>query len=73
MRNTYHIDKKTIEHSTVQATKGLSGNTKKGILMLKRRYSRLLKTAIDKIYKNSKKVSLFLSPLNNLSFLTHRK
>lgn len=46
MRNTYQIDKRMIETSTVQATKGLSGNTKKGILMLKRRYSKLLKLAM---------------------------
>jgi len=73
LRNSYQVDKMNIDKSTKTVAKAKESNTKRCLLLLRKRYINLLRGSLEKIRKNSKKIALMVHPINSISHLLLRK
>ena len=73
LRNCYHIDKVNIDKCTKIVAKAKESNTKRCMLLLRKRYINLLRASLEKIRKNSKKIALMVHPISSLFHFLFRK
>lgn len=73
LRNSYNVDKLNIDKSTKAVAKAKDSNTKRCLLILRKRYTTLLRVSLERIRKNSKKVGLLVHPINSLSHFVLKK
>jgi hypothetical protein len=73
LRNSYQVDKANIDRSVKVVAKAKESNTKRCMLLLRKRYMTLLRFSLDKIRKNSKKIALMVHPINSFSHFLFRK